>query len=79
MEADANWQGQTVIAYGRANALAEAGRRADAGEALMEAEARDEATPGRPFRQALGRLRARLAAAEVGQGSGSPEDLRGNA
>ncbi|GLI67774.1 hypothetical protein VaNZ11_012037 [Volvox africanus] len=79
VEADANWQGQTVIAYGRANALAAAGRCEEAIAALTEAEKRDEATAGRPFRPALARLRAHLAtaAATVEDGGGDTGIRRG--
>ncbi|EFJ40476.1 hypothetical protein VOLCADRAFT_108139 [Volvox carteri f. nagariensis] len=69
-DADANWPGQTVIVYGRANALAAAGQREAAAEALAEAEARDAATPGRPFHAALARLRTRLTAAATEEGEG---------
>ncbi|KXZ43880.1 hypothetical protein GPECTOR_78g68 [Gonium pectorale] len=59
-QADEHWRGQAVIAYGRANALAAVGRREEALEALAGAEERDRQTPGRPFQQALARLRQSL-------------------
>ncbi|KAG2422292.1 hypothetical protein HXX76_016143 [Chlamydomonas incerta] len=58
--ADGMWPRQAVVAFGRANALAAAGRAAEALEAVAEAEARDADTPGRPFAAVLARLRVQL-------------------
>ncbi|GFR44966.1 hypothetical protein Agub_g6276 [Astrephomene gubernaculifera] len=72
-EADAQWRGQTVIAYSRANALAAAGRRQEALAALEEAEARNEASREQPFKEALARLRKHLTRTEGEGGEGAGE------
>lgn len=66
----------------RANALAAAGRRREALEAVAEAEALDGAMAGRPFAPALARLRKALGGEEghgevqgEGQGHGGEEGV----
>ncbi len=57
-----------MVALGRANALAASGRLQEALGPVLEAEARDATSAGRPFAAALKRLRGELERALAARG-----------